>query len=358
MIRKVVIWLAITLAMLEVGLRLGGFYNTYTESIGQGYKSYYNSSHVTWYLSYPPNHDFELNHGDFKYQYHTSSLGLRSPEFSVPATDSVKRVFTLGDSFTEGVGAPSDSSWPALLQADFAKQGRFFKVYNAGVSGSDPFYEYTFLRDKLLKFKPDFIVMAINSSDFTDYLFRGGFERFRPDSTTTYRKGPWFEKLWQHSRIVRMFMLLALKYENSNLFVSKDNQKAEYANAALAIISACDSLNELARTNNAQFAVVLHPGPAEVVNKSDTVGFGPWKWHYVDFSNKIIGESFTIIDTTLVRRKIPVVNLWNSFDSIINRKNYLQYTYEHDKHFNSAGYKAMEEFVMNGLNKQQYFEHK
>lgn len=343
--------------MLEIALRLFHFYDTYTESIGQGYKSYYNSSHGTWYLTYPANHSFELNHGDFKYQYHTNSLGLRSAEFIMPTSDSVQRVFTLGDSFTEGVGAPADSTWPALLKADFVRQGKPFEIFNAGQSGADPFYEYTFLRDKLLKFKPDFVIVAINSSDFTDYLFRGGFERFKTDSTTSYRKGPWFEPLWQHCRVVRMFMQLVLKYDYGNLFISKNNQKAEYTKASIGLIVACDSLNKLAQVNNARFAVVLHPGPTEVIYKIDTVGFGPWRWSFENFSNKIIGESFTSIDSALVSRNIPVVNLWNSFDTIITRKNWMQYTYEHDKHYNSAGYRAMERLVMDGLNKRHYFEH-
>ena len=59
-----------------------------------------------------------------------------------------------------------------------------------GVSGSDPWYAYTQLRYQLLPLHPTHVIMAVNGTDITDIIFRGGMERFHADGTTHYRKGP------------------------------------------------------------------------------------------------------------------------------------------------------------------------
>lgn len=351
-VKRVSVWMLIVLIMLEVALRVFGIYNTYSENIGKGYQSYYNKTHDTWYINYTPNSDFETDNGDFKYHYHSNSFGLRSSEFGVPALDSSLRILTLGDSFTEGVGAPVDSSWPMLLESDLKQQGYAVKVYNAGMSGSDPFYAYTFMRDKLMMYNPDNVILAINSSDFTDYLFRGGFERFNADSTTTNRPGPWFEPLWAHCHVVRFFMHVCLGYKSSNLFGRRSDMASEYRIAADKLIEACDSISVLAQIGGGNFTVVLHPSPSETMYKFHTISIGGWSYTYSTNATKTLGNAFKQIENGMKKRNVPVINLWDSFDNVINRNNYLQYTYEHDRHFNSTGYKVMENFILNGLQQQ------
>jgi hypothetical protein len=44
----------------------------------------------------------------------------------------------------------------------------------AGVAGSDPFYEYRLLVDKLLACQPDLVMTVVNVSDVIDVIVRGG----------------------------------------------------------------------------------------------------------------------------------------------------------------------------------------
>src|ERR1043165_5059079 len=164
MLKQLVVWILLTLIFLEIGLRITKLYTTWSERTGQGYVSYYGQVRPTWYNTYAPDTTFYLDHGDFKYLYKTNSLGIREAELSEPENDSTCRILTLGDSFTDGVGAPLDSSWPKMLQADLNRENRNVDIYNAGISGADPFYEYTLLRDKLLKYKPNIVMVGINSS--------------------------------------------------------------------------------------------------------------------------------------------------------------------------------------------------
>lgn len=53
---------------------------------------------------------------EFKHERCYNSLGFPDKEPSTPKHDSVIRIISLGDSFTEGFGAPYDSSYPSLLK--------------------------------------------------------------------------------------------------------------------------------------------------------------------------------------------------------------------------------------------------
>jgi hypothetical protein len=77
---------------------------------------------------------------------------------------------------------------------------------NAGISGSDPAFELKLLEMRLFQYHPDAVVMSINKSDITDFMVRGGEERFRADSTVVYRKPPWWENIYGSSVIVRTFI--------------------------------------------------------------------------------------------------------------------------------------------------------
>lgn len=115
------------------------------------------------------------------------------------------RILCLGDSFTEGDGAPSDSSWVKELTRKLDENfDTNFLVYNAGVCGSDVYFDNKILENVLYKtFKPDFVIQAINASDVTDIIYRGGQDRFNTDGTTSCKDCPKWEKLYQYSYLFR-----------------------------------------------------------------------------------------------------------------------------------------------------------
>jgi hypothetical protein len=101
---------------------------------------------------------------EFNYKYKANSLGF----FGIEA-DSVdyerKRILTLGDSFTHGIGAPIDSTWPISLEYHLNLHCDNYQIINAGLQGSDPIYQIAFLKDVLIdNYNPDIIVFAFLSS--------------------------------------------------------------------------------------------------------------------------------------------------------------------------------------------------
>lgn len=74
------------------------------------------------------------NRVEFDHSVAINGQGLRGPEI-LPKPEGMLRVLALGDSFTFGVGAEEDQTYPALLEEILTRAGRPVHVLNAGVPG-------------------------------------------------------------------------------------------------------------------------------------------------------------------------------------------------------------------------------
>jgi len=116
-LRYAVFLLVFILIAFEVILREMHYFETYSEAIGYGYGTYYGQRTQNIYSTNAISKTFVLDHGDFKFNYTTNELGLREkPVAEFVADTTAIKIVTLGDSYTEGVGAEYDSSWPKQLQ--------------------------------------------------------------------------------------------------------------------------------------------------------------------------------------------------------------------------------------------------
>lgn len=136
-------------------------------------------------------------------------------EFRVSKGKDTIRIIMIGDSFIQGNGAPYDSSCPKQLEHmlnNYYRGKPAVEIWDCGIGGSDPFYEYVLLANKLLKYHPDYVVEAINNTDIADVVIRGGAERFRPDSTVVYTHQSKIEPIYAKSFLVRRIVHDVLKY--------------------------------------------------------------------------------------------------------------------------------------------------
>ena len=103
----------------------------------------------------------------FEAMHRYNALGFRGPEISPePVTDI--RVVCLGDSFTEGIGAADDTTWPAVLNRELAPLGA--EVINLGDAGAYP-QRYIELFAKVgVPLQATHAIICVNPPDFDNRI--------------------------------------------------------------------------------------------------------------------------------------------------------------------------------------------
>jgi len=129
-----------------------------------------------WAARILTNSDFEFNPGYVKekifaceenswneecFKKTYNSLGLRGDEIKKEKPDNTFRIFAVGGSTTFGHAALDSETWPAFLQQIINEKitGKKIEVINAGISGGTSESEYNLIKNKLLSFDPDLIIM-------------------------------------------------------------------------------------------------------------------------------------------------------------------------------------------------------
>ena len=194
---------------------------------------------------------------EFHYASSFNSINMRDMEHPLPKPFGEYRIASLGDSFTEGVGAPQDQTWPRLLQKMLPSvNGLRTRVMNCGVNGDDTVNELQTLRERVLAYKPDMVIVAVNRSDITDIATRGGQERigrpfYRPPGS------PWWEFLFGSSFLVRHFVQGILGYDWT--LKSSAELKAGDARALDTIYQTIMDFAHLSGERGFRLVAVFHP---------------------------------------------------------------------------------------------------
>ena len=249
--------LFVVLSFTELYCRLDGKYITPSEKNGFGYVSLYSDNwNKTWYYVEPVYHYHAFKEKEFPVAWRSNNEGLKDKDFNIAKNDL--RIMVFGDSFTEVIGADNDSSLPRqlsyLLADSFSSKT---EVWNCGLAGSDPVYEFRLLRDKLLKYGPDMIIVVINSSDIQDVTIRGGFERFKADHSVSFHKGPWFEPIYARSFLARRIVHDAFRCDNQFILPCERESRKQEVYSELE--NAIDSFACLCREKQIKLILAFHP---------------------------------------------------------------------------------------------------
>ena len=116
---------------------------------------------------YQPNAGFK-----YKDLYSYNSLGFRGPQLPAAKDKRVLRIIGLGDSFTFGQGLKWDETYLEQLRAMIEGKGAYYcETGNFGKSGWNTVQEYGALKDTVLPYSPDIVVLLFVLNDFllTDY---------------------------------------------------------------------------------------------------------------------------------------------------------------------------------------------
>jgi hypothetical protein len=307
--------------LLEVALRLTGSFTMYSERIGNGAVSYYGEKKQSWFHSWTPGKPYSLNQPEFTFSYQANSLGLRGEEWTVAPPENHCRLIVLGDSFVEGDGAPSGMEYPAHLESALVQRDLHWQVYNAGVCGSDPFFNAMFFTHVLPRYDYDAVMFVVNLSDFDDFIFRGGMERFHKDSSTLFRQGPWWLRPYLASHLFRGLTRIFTDFDHELLLGPEEREALNH----LAVSQMTNLFGHIHREcgrAGKEMAVILHPVPTELRHPDTRNGMD-------------------LLNRSLTQAGIPVVNVFSAMADSTFGLPYEEYAWPINGHFNATGYRIM-----------------
>ena len=100
--------------------------------------------------------------------YTTNSDGMRDREHAIARPPDTLRIAVLGDSMTEAIQVPLDKSYPSVLQkslqACIGRGSPKIEVLNFGVIGYNLAQDYLTLREKVWKYDPQVVVVALGDN--------------------------------------------------------------------------------------------------------------------------------------------------------------------------------------------------
>jgi lysophospholipase L1-like esterase len=220
-----------------------------------------------------------------------------------------------------------------------AYPGRSITAINAGVSGSDVFYEYMLLKERLLAYEPDLVIVTINNTDLHDIMVRGDMDRFQSDGSTSFKESaPKWEWLYGISFILRHIMRDVLQYDD--WFMNPKQAAQGRREARGQIIEAVDSFADLSQTNDFDLLIVAHP----------------FEWELV--GGRYRSEFRNLVVLLKEDRRIAFVDLLDYFrtSEIITSENAPQFFWSLDGHHNGKGYQAMGEAIAETLLERRFLD--
>lgn len=251
------------LAAFEIILRIDGRYRLYHELNNQPYASQYTGRITPEHLFRHKGVDsVSFSKKEFTEIRKINTLGFTDHRevHEIDTTAQTVRILALGDSFTEGMGAEYEEAWPHALEQLLNEEAGEEKyiVYNAGVSGCDPFFSFKNMEFLAPQLHPHIVILLMNTTDYTDVYFRGGFDRFQANDKVEFtRKAPWWEWYYSKSHAVRAFV----EWAGYNIFLTRDPYERAIQSSFPVIETALDSFRMYCASRNIDFIPVFNPIP-------------------------------------------------------------------------------------------------
>ncbi len=106
---------------------------------------------------------------DVNVWFHINGEGMRADRDYPPRKPTgVRRIVSLGDSFTIGYEVEGEETFYSVLEARLRAAGRSVEVLNAGVSGFGSAEECVYLERELFGYEPDLVLVSFYQNDLVD----------------------------------------------------------------------------------------------------------------------------------------------------------------------------------------------
>ncbi len=290
------------------------------------YTSLYQTNNQNFYFRHAPNESYYLEKSEFSFPRTSNSYGFSDKEWSLEKDSGQIRILVLGDSFTEGDGTDTDSTYPRFLERSLKHKYTNIEFMNAGICGSDPFFNFKVLEDVLISLKPNIILQSFITNDlYQDIAVRGGMERFQPDSTFQFRFNHKWERLYALSYIFRIGMKVVGGY---NSFLIRNKEYSEVLeDCNQKTIQLFKEYKNFADKNKIELIVFTFPFINDLTVSNKNLLFHDRMNH--EFS----------------KFSLNFYNLQPCYEEYISehRSSYKDYYWRKDGHHNTKGYEMMAE---------------
>lgn len=283
----------------------------------------------SWYFTWPADSTIHFKQKEFYFINKINEWGHR--EKSIDSFSNSKNVICLGDSFTEGDGVAYENSWVRVVEnLSNQNEDSLTKFYNAGVCGSDVFFNAKILEDKLVKLNPKLVIESLNSSDIMDVVSKGGAERFNEDGTTSGKVGPKWEVIYRFSYTFLAVLNVFFSYNNNLL--TDEQEKILTSEAIEQIKDRVLKTKKWCDKNDIKYILIVHPVPHEV--------------HDYDIP--------FVFDTTFDDFDFAY-NLTEDLREYFMGVEATEYSWPINGHYNEYGYRVLGEKIFDILNSQSIF---
>lgn len=313
--------------LTEVMLRVTMNYATYGElNSKHPFLDFYQNRKVEKLKLWKPYEGKEKNVKkiEFTYTYPVNECGCIDSSFKNIKMAKKNRILCLGDSFTQGQGAPFDSSYPRILENLLDKSQVSAKVYNCGFPGAYPHSQLNLLKNlcenKIIEVNS--LIYGLHSSDFDDIK-------------STIAPRPWFDdifgtglSLYGMSYVVRYLAHKVMNYDVNLIKISESEfYQVETEKELLRIML---ELSQYCSRKHIKLSLIYLPSVWEVEN---------------NISDKV----FQNLIHQLAEKNIVVYDLTNDVSEAINTEGVYNFYYRIDKHPKPAGYKLFAELIAKKL---------
>lgn len=204
-----------------------------------------------WGLRYnDPGSKYRHKSADGTWWFRINRQGMRDDrDFSYKKPNGVRRIISLGDSYTIGYEVDVEQTFSAVLERELRKAGHEVEVLNAGVSGFSNAEQALYLERELLKYDPDLVVLSFYVNDLTDNVRTGLFrmkdgnlqeaaETYIPAGRVgNFLNSSWFFNLLSERSSAFVFtkeratQILKAEMVRANQQILREDQQAETARA-------------------------------------------------------------------------------------------------------------------------------
>lgn len=315
----------------------------------------YRQRDFVFHHSLVPNSSAVFKSSEWSISYSINSLGFRDKEYSIPKPENTFSILLLGDSYTEGYGVESNSTFAKQLEVMLNQNGSRlnYEVVNAGVASYSPILEYLLLKDKGLALQPDLVILNFDWSDPNDDYLYSRLATFNGSDVVAVKpaaekpksfSGKVRDFLSRHSYVYQFFAVRLASATSEivpgavgpdRLIFMRDNlTEGDYTSLFNNSVPYLLKIRQLSQQNNASFVIHIYPYAIQISTEAWKGGRG--KFFFLDDRLYPI-TPFDIMQEFGTENNITVVSSYGYF---MNSSDPAKLYFDYDGHFTPEGHKV------------------